>query len=304
MPTYTSTGAGTAAYNDDWTESGTYGGKPAYVGDTNSKALWYDAVLYSGWVMSDAAGDDELDWAYLQSAEAETPLTSVHSWAVGTGDSPAPTVTAYSGGGGGSGAVVRNTGWMSPSTVGVVVSSLPWTNEGNTKAQDDAYGTSEYENTDSGGQGGYAGLQFTGFSGLSVIEEADTILGVEWSVDNWGEKSPGEGWVRVSSYMLYYDSDVLGDSESVAIGDVGSSDTDTYQTYGADDWMGGEALTPAMMDSTFGVQVQWHVVAPGAVAPATTFAKLYVDHVRLRVWYLDADGGGLGLQAQTFMGVL
>jgi hypothetical protein len=295
--------AGTVAARGIYTENGTYNSAAAYeLAGGAFWIWWHDGLEY--WILSADKGDPfEMEEYYY--SVGVTPLSSDHAWSVGTlGDSPAPTVTEYSGGGGGSGAVVRNTGWMSPSTVGVVVSSLPWTNEGNTKAQDDAYGTSEYENTDSGGQGGYAGLQFTGFSGLSVIEEADTILGVEWSVDNWGEKSPGEGWVRVSSYMLYYDSDVLGDSASVAIGDVGSSDTDTYQTYGADDWMGGEALTPAMMDSTFGVQVQWHVVAPGAVAPATTFAKLYVDHVRLRVWYLDADGGGLGLQAQTFMGVL
>ena len=47
-PDYTSTGAGTSDYNDDWIQTGTYGGYPCYADEGSHVALWYTSDLGGG----------------------------------------------------------------------------------------------------------------------------------------------------------------------------------------------------------------------------------------------------------------
>jgi len=100
MADYTATGAGEAACNQDYTESGTQGGKPKYIGDTDSSWEIGFNDTYVAWEITDTLAGAPLQPSnkkYYKFDSGATP--PVVQYDVGTGSAPGPTLAAAAGGG-------------------------------------------------------------------------------------------------------------------------------------------------------------------------------------------------------------
>ena len=87
-------GAGTAAANGDYSESGTYAGKPAYQKDGGGAWLYWESSLFLVWQIYSTK---EILPRWYSGAEGEEDLPA-NPWEIpevmGTGAAPAPVVTA------------------------------------------------------------------------------------------------------------------------------------------------------------------------------------------------------------------
>lgn len=188
---------------------------------------------------------------------------------------------------------VTSTGWLSPGTVVPCTGGTStWITPDNAKASDNAYAIYEVSNDTINGVSDTTGyLDLTNFSGLSVIEAEDTILGIEVGVANWAQVSSGglaEG--RIYFEILLWDGDVIGDSVNGPGWGIPFLDDGTYIVLGTSRWLWGASWTPAMMDATLGVRISWELLIAAATPPGEEWTRVNVDHVRIRVWFLDADG--------------
>jgi len=105
------TNAGTAAYNDTYTEDGAYGGKPAYTGDTNGMYLFYGGFAIpapgDGWVLHNSktdSGGGIIFFAYYYGAgtQATPPEGTYTAGSGGAGDADvaaAPEIYSHADGG-------------------------------------------------------------------------------------------------------------------------------------------------------------------------------------------------------------
>lgn len=102
MADYVVTNAGSATFNDTYTENGAFNGKPCYEGDANGNWLYYakpNPPGAMGWVLDPVKdnrmrGDPHLSvYAYWIESAAGTPPEQTYN--VGTGDAPGADVAAY-----------------------------------------------------------------------------------------------------------------------------------------------------------------------------------------------------------------
>ena len=99
MPDWTATGAGTADFNTDYTEAGTYNEKPYYTSTVAeiTVVLWWDNSVpdYESWALSYNTPGDII--YYIGTFQAELPA---NDWTALEGAAPPPVLAAYSAGGG------------------------------------------------------------------------------------------------------------------------------------------------------------------------------------------------------------
>lgn len=294
--------AGTVAARGIYTENGTYNSAAAYELEGGAFWIWWqDSLEY--WILSAAKGDAfELEEYYY--SVGVTPLTSDHAWSVGTlGDSPAPTVAEYSGGGGGG--TLTSTGWLSPTLVEDISEGDVWVSPDNCKAEDDAYATYTATNTAEVGLADEgSAITCTGFA-LDAIAAEDTIVGVAVQVAAWADESISTVTAYPFFAKLVTAGGLVGDNLGHTDTALPTSDADVYEQFGgsAEDW--GAGLDGSDMDADFGVRLLWQCNVPAPIEPSESEScAIKLDHVRIKVWYLDADGAGGSSTRHVFMGVM
>jgi len=102
MADYVVTNAGTSAFNDTYTENGTYNDKPCYQGDTNSMWLYY-GLKFPGahyWVLDSEkkSVSSAIEWDYYDATMGSGDTPTEGTYTHGTGSEPDAEVAAVGGG--------------------------------------------------------------------------------------------------------------------------------------------------------------------------------------------------------------
>ncbi len=171
---------------------------------------------------------------------------------------------------------MADTGWLSPSSVAdnSGIGTLTWTNPGNAAAQDDTYATV------SGSMAQVTHYLFATTFGASIPSGA-TIDGIEVGYDAY--KSGGMN-CAYSTVKLIKGGSVSGDNKGSSYTYTGTSDTDTYQTFGGASDLWGLTLTESDVEaSNFGVAASFTLQSPSSFT-------LYADHVQLKIYYTESGG--------------
>lgn len=160
--------------------------------------------------------------------------------------------------------------------------SYSWSNTGNVFSSNNVYATCD--GISDGPSPAYTNrLRITGF-GFSIPTDA-TVNGVLAEVEL---KATAQGNTAVSVVASDYEvkivkANVAAGNNKATLADI--TITDTYRSYGgaSDTW--GTTLTPSdINNSTFGVQ--W-----AGQFEEDNESTIYIDHVRITVYYTEAGGG-------------
>jgi len=99
MADYIVTNAGTDAFNDTYTQNGTYNGKPCFQGNTNGMWLYYGLRGASSyyWALDSTKKSvfSPLDWAYFDATMGAGDTPTEGTYTRGTGSEPDAEVAAY-----------------------------------------------------------------------------------------------------------------------------------------------------------------------------------------------------------------
>jgi len=287
MASYTATGAGDGTYNDTYSEAGTYDGQPYYVGAASARIIRWTSG-YDAWIMEEVLGESGFNHcAYYHATDIPGP------WTVQEGTPPAPTVTEYAV----TGPLVE-TPWLSPT-----VAANPetgWNDPDNAKAAGAGEATYYVENPTEAPVSGYStNLDLTGF-GVTGIEAEDTIVGVAVGLRHWGVESTS----AIVCYPTFAHLLVGGSPGGANCGQeatpMPTADPGTYEVLGGSGNGWGAGLTPADLDSDFGVRLQYEAELPDLGDNAT----FHLDHCRIKIWYRDKDGSGGKATKHVFMGIM